>query len=96
MSKCHLSHIISNKKDGRRKTSLINYNSKISISFVSIISLLEKLLVISSNVISSSFEKSFISEYCSLKNEFNELSKMPSLWTRSFYVSTAENAYNEK
>ena len=26
-----------------------------------------------------------------LRNEFNELSKMPSLWTRSFFVSTAGN-----
>ena len=30
-----------------------------------------------------------------LRNEFNELSKMPSLWTRSFFVSTAGNVYSE-
>ena len=26
-----------------------------------------------------------------LRNEFNELSKMPSSWTRSFFVSTVRN-----
>ena len=30
-----------------------------------------------------------------LRNEFNELSKMPSLWTRSFFVSTAGNVCSE-
>ena len=30
-----------------------------------------------------------------LRNEFNELSKMPSLWTRSFFVSTARNVCSE-
>ena len=30
-----------------------------------------------------------------LRNEFNELSKMLSLWTRSFFVSTAGNVCSE-
>ncbi|MCC0689121.1 MULTISPECIES: IS200/IS605 family transposase [unclassified Clostridioides] len=30
-----------------------------------------------------------------LREEFIELSKMPSLWTRSYFVSTAENVCNE-
>ena len=30
-----------------------------------------------------------------LRNEFKELSKMPSLWTRSFFVSTADNVCSE-
>ena len=30
-----------------------------------------------------------------LREEFNELSKMPSLWTRSYFVSTAGNVCSE-
>lgn len=30
-----------------------------------------------------------------LREEFKELSKMPSLWTRSYFVSTAENVCSE-
>ncbi len=30
-----------------------------------------------------------------LRKEFRELSKMPSLWTRSYFVSTAEKVSNE-
>lgn len=30
-----------------------------------------------------------------IRNEFEELSKMPSLWTRSCFVSTAENVSSE-
>lgn len=30
-----------------------------------------------------------------LKEEFVELSKMPDLWTRSYFVSTAGNACSE-
>ena len=30
-----------------------------------------------------------------LRNEFNELSKMPSLWTKSFFISTAGNVCSE-
>ena len=30
-----------------------------------------------------------------IRNEFEELSKMPSLWTRSYFVSTAGNVSSE-
>ena len=30
-----------------------------------------------------------------LREEFNELLKMPSLWTRSYFVSTAGNVYSK-
>ena len=30
-----------------------------------------------------------------LREEFNDLSKMPSLWTRSYFVSTAGNVCSE-
>lgn len=30
-----------------------------------------------------------------LREEFNELSKMPSLWTRNYFVSTAETVCSE-
>ena len=30
-----------------------------------------------------------------LREEFVELSRMPNLWTRSYFVSTAGNVYNE-
>ena len=30
-----------------------------------------------------------------LRNKFDELSKMPSLWTKNYFVSTAENISNE-
>lgn len=30
-----------------------------------------------------------------LREEFTQLSKMPSLWTRSYFVSTAGNVYSE-
>ena len=39
----------------------------------------------------------FLKDYISkvLRNEFNELSKMPSLWTRSFFGSTTGNICSE-
>lgn len=30
-----------------------------------------------------------------IREEFKELSKMPSLWTRNYFVSTESNAYSE-
>lgn len=30
-----------------------------------------------------------------LRKEFNQLSKMPGLWTRNYFVSTAENVCSE-
>ena len=30
-----------------------------------------------------------------LRDKFPELSKMPSIWTRSYFISTAGNVYSE-
>ena len=56
--------------------------------FIAVLLFLAILPAVASVVVQSN-------QLVTLEEEFNELSKMPSLWTRSYFVSTAGNVCSE-